>query len=323
MFVGHEFLALAAGIALARAAGLRADSALAVGLVAGVSAALPDLDVLVAVVGAAGALAELSVAGWEQFWVASEGIHRGVTHTLIAGGSAAVVLAASAVGQRAARQGRRGELAGAIAVGVGTVVAVLAFLGPAVPRTGWLGYSLMLLGAIVVGGVVGSRTILGWRPVLGASLLGLLSHPFGDVFMASPPQACYPLGPFMTAPIRLAADPTLNLLRIALVELGAVWIGLFAVTRVRDLNIVRAIDRLALAGLTFPLFMTLLPTPTMAAAHWLGFPLVPFALLGLAPLRDSERPAEERIYRSIATGTATLTLGLLAYGLLLLAPGLA
>lgn len=317
MYVGHEFLALAAGIALARMAGAEDARALSVGLLAGASAALPDLDVLVALVSVGGLSPGQGFGAWDQFWAASDGIHRGVTHTLAAGASAGVVLAASAVGQRAALAGRRLSLLGAVGSGLAAVLAVLLLFGPAVPVTGWLGFGLLAAGAIVLGGYAGSRTVLGGPAILGAALLGLLSHPFGDVFMASPPRAFFPLGIQIPAEaVRLAADPTWNLVGITLVELATVWIGLVAVTGVTAVRLPELIDRRAALGLLFPLVMLALPRPTMADAHWLGFPLAPFALVGIAAFRDADHEIGVRVLRGVGTGAATLTIAILAYGLL-------
>ncbi len=324
MFVGHAFLALALGILLGRLTGRRNDQVLALGLVAAGSSILPDLDLLVTLGAIAGVLGDSLVSSWDGYWNASNALHRGVSHTLVGAVGAAIVVAGSVRGVRGFFEQRVAGVFGSVGVGVAGLFLPLLVLGPAVDTFGWIGFSFVLLGAILVGGVAATKTTLGSWPIFGGAVLGLGVHPFTDIFLATPPRMFSPLEPgLLTESVVFAADPTLNLVGIALAELGAVWVGVIAVSRVRGRGLGELIDRWAAIGVVYPLVMLPLPRPTMAAAHWLGFTLVPFAIVGLAPLVAGGRRDPDWLLRSIVTGLSTLTIAALAYALSLGIPGIA
>lgn len=316
MFVGHAFLALALGILLGRLAGLRDAQVLMLGLVAAGSSILPDLDLLVSIGSIAGILGDSLIGSWEGYWGASNTLHRDVTHTLVGGSGIAIVLTGAVIGVRSFFEQRVARLLGAAGIGVLGLSLPLLVLGPAVTATGWLGFSAVVVGSVLLGGLVATKTDLRTRPIFGAALLGLSLHPFTDIFLGTPPSMFFPLEPGVLAEsVVFAADPTLNLLGIALAELVAVWVGVIAVSRVRGRALQALVNRWALIGLAYPLVMIPVPQPTMADAHWLGFTLVPFAIVGLAPLIGGERSNPDWILESVTTGLATLTIGALAYGL--------
>lgn len=315
MFVGHEFLAFALGAGLARLAGTRAETALAVGIVAGASALLPDLDLLVGAVTYSSALGGATAASWEGLWGVSNAVHRGVSHTVLGGLGGATLLLATALGWRAwdRRAVRRALLAAVLAAtGLGALLgtALLAGGGNELVSVAFVG-----LGTVVVGTAVATRTALSWREILGGALVGFLGHPYGDVFMAAPPTVFYPLDVMLlTEPIRLAGDPTLNLLGITGVELAAVWAGLLAYLRITDVPLHSVLDQWAVVGLVYPAVMLAVPRPTMVDAHWLGFTIAPFAGVGLLS-RGEQTLANHRIVRALATGLATITFAAGAYAL--------
>lgn len=321
MFVGHAFLALALGLVLGRGAGLDEREVLAVGLLAAGSVVLPDLDLIVTIGSMGSALGDSAAASWEGYWGASNPLHRDVSHTLVGGTGTGLVLAGAALGTRAIRAGRPGRFVTGLVVGLGGLFLPLVVLGPAVDAVGWVGYAAVLLGAILVGGAVALHTNLGLGAILGAGLAGQWLHPFTDVFLGQPPRMFYPLeSPVLADSLVFAADPTLNLLGVTAAELGAVWIGVLTASRVRGRAVRALVDRMALVGVGFPLVMALLPRPTMAAAHWLGFPLAPVALVGLKPVLDGGRADPDWPLRAIATGLAALSIATgayaVAYGLL-------
>lgn len=321
MFVGHEFLAFAVGVAAARLAGKHHGTALTIGLLAGASAFLPDLDLVVGALSYASVLSGGTTVSWEGLWGVSNTIHRGVSHTLLGGLGGAVVLATTAVGWRSWRNGDRLAVLGAIAVGV---VVVGLLLDVAVTAGGVreaLSMGLVLGGAVVLGTVAASKTICTNGELFGAAAIGFLTHPFGDIFLAAPPQFLYPLDLVpLTDSVRLAPDPTLNLLAIALVELGTVWAGILAYTTVSETAIRRATDRRAIVGLGYPVLMAFVPTPTMVDAHWLGITLIPLAGIGLLARSAPGAPTRERVFSKLVTGIATMTIGALVYGLVLFSP---
>jgi len=86
MFAGHALLAFALAAGAASLAGCDADRALAVGVLAGVFGLAPDVDILYAPVGLAGA-ASLPTAE-TAFWATGNIVHRTATHSLVVGGAA-------------------------------------------------------------------------------------------------------------------------------------------------------------------------------------------------------------------------------------------
>lgn len=324
MFVGHAFLALALGLLLGRLAGLREDHVLALGLVAAGGSIIPDLDLVVSLGSIAGVLGDSLVGSWEGYWQVSAPIHRGVSHTLVGGLGTAVVVGGAAVGTRSFFDQRVGALVGGAGIAVGGLFGPLVLFGPSVTPVGWLGFAVVLFGAILLGALAATKTDLGAGLIFAGAVLGLLLHPFTDVFLGIPPQMFYPLRPgILTDGVRFAPDPTLNLLGVALAELGAVWAGVFALSRVRGRRVGGLVDRWAAIGLGYPILMLAVPQPTMVAAHWLGFTLVPFGIVGLRPLLEGGRSDPDVPLRSVATGLATLTVAALAYGLSLAIRGIA
>jgi hypothetical protein len=323
MFVGHAFLALALGLLVGRLAGRREEHVLALGLVAAGGSIIPDLDLVVSLGSIAGVLGDSLVGSWEGYWQASNPLHRDVSHTLVGGLGAAVVAGGAAIGTRSFFDQRVGPLFGAVGLGIVGLFVPLVLFGPSVRPVGWLGFAVVLLGAVLLGAVAATKTDLGAGAILAGAALGLALHPFTDIFLGSPPRIFYPLDPgVLTESVRFAADSTLNLLAIALAELGAVWVGVLALSRVRGRRVGALVDRWAAIGLGYPILMLAVPQPTMAAAHWLGFTLVPFGIVGLRPLLDGGRSDPDWPLRSVATGVATLTVALLAYGLSLAIPGI-
>ena len=315
MFVGHAFLALALGLFLGRMAGFRSNRLLALGFVAAGASILPDLDLIVSLGSVAGVLGDSLVGSWEGYWQASNALHRGVSHTLLGGFGAAIVVGGAAIGTRSFFDQRVGPLFGAVGIGVVGLFLPLLVLGPAVEMIGWLGFSFVLIGAVLLGALAATRTDLGAGQIFAGAVLGLTLHPFTDVFLGDPPRMFFPLEPeLVTESVVFAADPTLNLVGVTLAELAAVWVGVLALSRVRGRRIGALVDRWAAVGLGYPLVMVPLPQPTMNAAHWLGFTLVPFAIVGLSPLLDGGRSDPDWVLRSVATGLATLTVAALAYG---------
>ncbi|MGM0397547.1 MAG: metal-dependent hydrolase [Halobacteriota archaeon] len=314
MFVGHEFAAFALGVVLARRLGTSDATALAIGFVAGASAILPDLDLLVAAVAYADRLGGPAIASWDGLWSASTAIHRGLSHTLVGGVGVATVLTAVVHARRTARAGSKTGSLGAIGIGLAATVGLVSVARVAGGASEMLSIGLVLVGATVLGLVVAGRTSLGARAILGGALVGLLSHPFGDVFMATPPAVFYPFEvTLLSDSVRLAADPTMNLVGIAFVELVTVWAGVAAFASATGVSLRRAVDPLAALGLGYPLLMVFVPRPTMVDAHWLGFTLAPFGIVGTLTLLGRHHRRRDRLLRALVTGLATVTLAAGSY----------
>ena len=234
MFVGHAALAFAlvGGVAVAR--GRTAERALALGVVAGAFAALPDVDMLYALVGIAGAVGgdALAVAG--AFWSTGNVVHRAVTHSLVLAPPVALLAALHAADARSAR---------ALSVTLGlALVAVVGVGGGALAALVTLAF---VLGAAVVGTVAGRYAALTPLQVLAADptlhLLGVFGVELATVWAAvavvclatglRPTAAVSPratLGAGYAASVLLIPAPTLDLsYPFVFSVLGVGLLGLF------------------------------------------------------------------------------------------------
>lgn len=314
MFLGHAFAAFALAVVLARLAGQDDATAFSLGLVASASAFLPDLDLVVGAISYLSLLGGQVGASWEGLWGTSNAIHRGLSHTLLGGAGIAAIVTGVATSCRKRRASRTGASLGALAVVIVATVGLGAISWKAGGMRDAISIGVVLAGAVALGGAVATRTQLRGPFLLAGALVGLLFHPFTDVFMATPPRIFYPFdAAFLTESVRLAADPTINLVTVALVELGAIWAGVLAFASVQRLQVRRLISSWAGLGLLYPIVMVAVPRPTMADAHLLGFTLVPFGLVGVLGVvgRDPRRSATA--FRAAGTALATVTIATVAY----------
>ncbi|MFC6976282.1 metal-dependent hydrolase [Halomicroarcula sp. GCM10025709] len=83
MFVGHGLFAFAVVVLLAQWLGVAPRRAVQFGAVAGLFAAVPDVDVVYAPVGLL--LRSTATVGPDVFWETANVIHRGPTHSLVMG----------------------------------------------------------------------------------------------------------------------------------------------------------------------------------------------------------------------------------------------
>ncbi|WP_144904367.1 metal-dependent hydrolase [Halobellus captivus] len=312
MFVGHEFVAFAIVGWGASRVGFDDRSARRLGIVAGLAALLPDLDVFYAVATYALAVAGGTPLGWEAFWGVANGVHRVVTHPLPVGVAAALVFglgAALSARQRSesARPDRVGVTLFGGAVILYVAVLIRAFRGSEDQTAAVVAIAFLAVVA-VVGVLVGYRTRLPTRALTAAAGVGFLTHPFGDVLLAAPPPLLSPFGPpLLTERVSLATDPTLEILGVLFVELVAVWFGIAVAAGLgypresrstssdfragsggRLLGVVdhvrRVVGRLrglidprAIVGVAYAAAVFVLPRPTIVDAHVLGFTIVPLA----------------------------------------------
>ncbi|WP_256545958.1 metal-dependent hydrolase [Halobellus inordinatus] len=196
-----------------------------------------------------------------------------------------------------------------------------------------------LAGRRTTAAFAGDRTSLSPTALTAAAGVGFLTHPFGDVFLAAPPPLLSPFGPpLLTERIVLATDPTLNLLGILFAEVATVWAGVAVFSRVTadrlgGVRLRGAVDARAALGVGYAPAAFLLPRPTIADAHVLGFTIVPLAIVvalwagrsARARLQradaeatgTADRSAPARVdaaYVSVVVGLTTLTLAGVAYG---------
>lgn len=328
MFLGHGLLAFALAAAIGAACGWSRERTLAFGLVAGAFGLAPDVDILYAPVGVLGA-ATLSGAV-EGFWSTGNLIHRAVTHSLVVAPVAALAAALY-------RHGRT----------TGSHVATVAALGLFVPLAAAAGIRSGYLAVVVVAALAvaclaiaagAERIGVGPRAVGAAALVGLVSHPFGDLFTGEPPALFYPLDVSVFAErVALSADPTLHLLGAMGVELATFWLAVLVYLGVSGGRLREYVDTRATLGLGYAAAAFVVPAPTLDVSYQFVFSVLGLGVVSATPLpRRLSRtklslPAPVRgvsgshhlpilrpqfsvdPFRAAVTGLAAATLAALAY----------
>lgn len=309
VFVGHALLAFALAATFARSRGRERRRAIAFGAVAGLFATVPDVDMAYALVGLFEAVTgdhSGVLAATERFWGASTATHRGVTHSLLVAVPAAVAFAL------------RGRIGTGLALGLVAGTAVAA--GPLTAAMA----ALFCLGGLAIGRL-GAEAGLPRATVFGAALVGLLSHPFGDLFTGEPPAMLWPLA-WTPIDARVApfGDPTLNLLLAFGVELLALWAGLAVLVRLSGTSVGGLVDGRASVGAAYAGAALVLTPPTMAVSYHFVLSVLAAGLAGAVPVPARVRNRGLRRGRwtgssdhsrlsGVATGLAAITVAVLAY----------
>jgi membrane-bound metal-dependent hydrolase YbcI (DUF457 family) len=264
-----------------------------------------------ALVGLAGATLTAPVEAASSFWGASTVVHRAVTHSLVVAPAAAAVAAAWAAGERAPGGGLRWRAAAAVGA-VGLVAVATAASGGLAGAV----MALFCLALVAVAAGVARRTRLGGPSVFALALVGLVSHPFGDLLTGEPPALLYPLAvtPFdgRLAPF---ADPTLNLLGAFAVELTAVWLGVGVALWLTDVR-PRLTGRVSL-GAGYGAAVVLVPAPTMDLSYPFVFSVLAVGVLGTLPRvelagRASSLSVPDRVTMGVEA-LAAVTVAVAAY----------
>lgn len=301
MFVGHAFVAFALGGSLAALAGLTRYRALQFGVVAGAFALVPDVDILHAV---AGMLQADPTGVWTAtaaFWDSSKTVHRAMTHSI-------VLAVPAAVGFALAAATRRVRLAAGVPL-VGLVALGWVIGGP-------LAAAILLL--FVGAGVVVARGAAWWNVepamVFAAALVGLVSHPFGDLFTGSPPPLFFPIGTEVFGDrVTMLADPTLNLLAVFGLELATIWLGLFVAARLVGWSVVDAVDRRAATGALYGAAAFVLPPPTLETSYHFVFSVLAVGSIGMVSLVT--RVDRRQLARAAVTALTAVTLAGAAFAI--------
>lgn len=297
MFVGHGLLAFALVTLFGERFGWSRSLVLRVAVLAGLFATLPDIDVIYGPVGLLSvSAAEPELA--ESFWAAGNQAHRGVTHSLVIGAVTALAVglldrrepALSAVG--IALLGSLVALAAAVSGGLGGVVALVFVVG-AVALT-QVGHYL-------------------WVPTQGvtvAAVVGLLSHPFGDLLTGAPPAFFYPFDvPLVSERVLLSGDPTLHLLGAFVVEIGVMWLALVAFFRLTDRRVRDHVDRRAALGVGYAAVAFVIPAPTLEISYQFVYSVLAFGIVTAIP----RSVARFRTLRGLTTALATVSVASITY----------
>ena len=315
MFVGHALLAFVLVAAGANAAGRRPEQSLALGAAAGAFAAVPDVDILYAIVGLVRAETTGALALANAFWETGNVVHRTVTHSLVVSLPVAVAAVTWAQGVRAS--GRRGDaLRGASVVLVaGLAVAVTlesGVLGGAV--VGAFGAA-----AVAVGNEAARRTDASAKTLLVVALVGLWSHPFGDLFTGTPPAFLYPFDATLVAHrVTLHPDPTVHLLAAFGLELAVVWAAVGVFVQLADVQ--PSVTPRATVGAGYAAAALVIPAPTLDLSYPFVFTVLAIGFVGALPRVSLERgdgggpsvelPGPET---ALLTGLTAVSLAWLAY----------
>lgn len=294
MFVGHAVLAFVLASLGAVALGWDRTRALQFGVVAAGFGVLPDVDMVYAPVGLLDGGGVVALAN--SFWGASTLVHRGVTHSIVVGAVAAVAFGALPRSRPVA-----GGLGGSLLVAVTATEGVLAGA---------------IMGLFVGGGFVVAAVAdrYGFTPsaIAAAGVVGLVSHPFGDLFTGTPPAMFYPFDVTVFAD-RVAPflDPTHNLLLAFGVELAVIWTGILVVGWLTRTEVREAIGYRAGVGVGYAGVALVLVPPTMQTSYPFVFSALALGVVGVYPTRVSWREID--ISEAVVTGLTAVTIGVIAY----------
>jgi len=274
VFVGHALLAFALAVLVAEWRGWPSERAVAVGVATGAFAALPDVDILYAVV-AVDPTQFIATTGVrpEEFWGPANEAHRLMTHSLTV---AAVAGAAFGLWTWGADPetplfewptGNRRRQAGAVATAV-----VLAGLVVVAGRTsGPIGAFVMTafaVGGVAIATVARSRLELSPRIVGLAAVAGIASHPWGDMVTGSPPALLYPFeAGLVPERVLLSSDPTLHLLGAFAIELAAIALAAVVVARHRGYSPAALVDGRAVLGVLYGGAALVMVPPTIEVSY--------------------------------------------------------
>lgn len=318
MFLGHALLgfALAGGVALA--AGWGRERAVALAVLTAAFATAPDIDMLYAAVGVAEALG--SAGGMFEittsFWATGSVVHRSMTHSLVVALPIAAVAGLWTAWRRQASATRRtAGVARSDLLGLCVALVLGAAVVAAVASSGLLAGAIVGifgLTALAISEVAVRRTAFSGRAVVGAALVGVGSHPFGDLLTGEPPAFLYPLDVvFVGERIALSADPTLHLLAAFGVELIAIWLGIVVFLRLYGVSPSVVLSPRATLGAGYAAGVLVVPAPTLDVSYPFVFTVLAVGLVGVVPqLRFETVPGRLRV--ELPSGTAAVVTGLAA-----------
>ena len=265
MIVGHFLLAFSLVALYAIYRELGSEYALTMGLIAGGFAVLPDIDILFAARELL-VLFSSGVSGFvDSFWQTSKIVHRGWTHSLVT-----LFISASLFSIYHKTSYRL------IAI---TALPVAFFTGIHYGNVFTAGVMIFFIaGGLLISRIAESKVES--RDFTLSVFLGLLLHPFGDVFTGTPPEFFYPFetGLFSSRVI-IFGDPVINLLAIFALEFSLVWIGLLTVSKLRGIDVKREIKGFSFIGLVYAPAAIYIQAPTLEVAYQFVFSVIGFGAL--------------------------------------------
>lgn len=262
MFAGHFFLAFLIAALIAYWQGLEKKQTLVLGLFAGGLAVLPDLDIVYALKGLTTLLLPGSVL--ESFWSASKIIHRGISHSLVTGFIAATLFT---LGYE--KNSYIGNILSTVFLGV------FAFM-----LDGWIGAGVLALyGAVGAVLATYAEKYISRKELYIVSLIGLLSHPFGDILTGTPPQFLYPFNiELIGSRIPLSTDPTINIILVLILEILIILTGILFMAYLKEKDLKSFITKIPLLGLFYGFTSLFIPDPTLSNAYTFVFSILGYGL---------------------------------------------
>lgn len=302
MFIGHATLTFALIAFAALFCGVSRERALALGVATGLFAFLPDADMVYALTGFLHVDEASTFAAANAFWATSTAVHRSITHSLLIAIPMAIGVALLSTTQYWLK---------AASMGIFAVLVSIVFV-----KSGSLGIlvtvAFILAGTVVVY-VARNHLDLGARDVGLVALVGLASHPFGDLLTGDPPAFLYPLEVTVmeTRPAPFV-DPTLNLLTAFGFELMAIWAGLLVFLHLTDQRFRTHLATRAAIGGAYALTALVIQPPTLETSYQFVFTVLAVGSLGVHPRSIIDR-SEQDMVTTIVTGLSAVTVAGLGY----------
>lgn len=313
MYLGHALLAFTLVAFVAHGVGLKRTRAIGIGVLAGAFAFVPDIDTVytayVVIQAGPEQLFPTPKYVWtDESWV----VHRALTHSLLVGATATGAVWLSAASARRLKYATWTRLGFGIASS--GILGGLIWLGFSLD--GWPGVATITLYLVFAGVLTGVALRYPFDPnhIAGAAAVGLLTHPFGDVFMGRPPIFIYPVGrePIFET-VTLAPDATINLVGLVLLEVFLAWCAVWVLSRIQGWPIRTRIDPLALVGLGFALAVPVIRPPTLEVAYHFMFATIATGVVVGVGARFTRRGSQQSLGDFLITALAAVTLATLAY----------
>lgn len=338
MFIGHALLAFALAVLFAEWRGWDSERALAFGIATGAFAALPDIDVLYALV-AVNPAEFITATGVNPgtFWGTANETHRLMTHSLLVSAVAGAAFGLWALGSHRLDSALMSSTPQRLAAAVTALAALAAIVAVAAVTSGPIGAFVM--GAFVVVGLLlawASQSYLGLQPshIALAAVGGMASHPWGDMVTGSPPALLYPFEfSLISERVMLSADPTIHLLGAFAIELAAVALAIAVLARQMEFRPQNLVDRRALLGALYGPAAVVMVPPTIDVSYQFVFSiLVVGAVIGSArgPQQGQYSPRvlaarlaghPEAALRTTLTMLTGIAVALVSYGVVYLLAG--
>lgn len=302
MFIGHGTLIFAFVAFTALFCGVSRERALALGVAAGLFAFIPDADMVYAFAGLLHVEEASMFAAANAFWATSTAVHRTITHSLVI-----TIPMAIGVTLLATTQYRlKGLSVGVFAVLVGVVYVESGSLGILVT------VAFILAGTVVVY-LARNRLGLSAHDIGMVALVGLASHPFGDLLTGNPPTFLYPLEVTImeTRPTPFV-DGTFNLLTAFGFELIAIWAGVIIFLHLNDQQLRTHLATRAAIGGAYALTALVIQPPTFETSYQFVFTVLAVATLGVHPQSIIDR-SEQNLVATIVTGLSAVTVAGVGY----------